>query len=94
MREPADEDGAHIVLTMAGTQVLPAVTDTCEKAAVPCVSTTSPWQAYVPARASTRPTASAGRITVRLRSLFGSDVPWLPVSLAGLLFRVVAPAGR
>ncbi|MFG3013076.1 ABC transporter substrate-binding protein [Streptomyces cinerochromogenes] len=39
-RELADEDGARIVLTMAGTRVLPAVTEACEEAAVPCVSTT------------------------------------------------------
>ncbi|WP_414719829.1 ABC transporter substrate-binding protein [Streptomyces sp.] len=43
-------DQAHIVLTMAGTQVLPAVADTCEELRVPCLSTTFPWQAYVHAR--------------------------------------------
>ncbi|MFV2118576.1 ABC transporter substrate-binding protein [Streptomyces sp. Act-28] len=43
-------DEAHIVLTMAGTQVLPAVADTCEELEVPCLSTTFPWQAYVHAR--------------------------------------------
>ncbi|GGS76121.1 hypothetical protein GCM10010156_38600 [Planobispora rosea] len=47
VRELAAEEGAHIVLTMAGTQVLPAVVDTCEELQVPCVSTTFPWQAYV-----------------------------------------------
>ncbi|MGW7792779.1 ABC transporter substrate-binding protein [Streptomyces tricolor] len=50
VRELAEADGARIVLTMAGTRVLPAVTDACEEAAVPCVSTTFPWQAYVHAR--------------------------------------------
>ncbi|MFJ4950612.1 ABC transporter substrate-binding protein [Streptomyces sp. NPDC088760] len=50
VRALADEDGARIVLTMAGTRVLPAVADACEEAAVPCVSTTFPWQAYLHAR--------------------------------------------
>ncbi|MGK5641658.1 ABC transporter substrate-binding protein [Streptomyces sp. URMC 126] len=39
-------EGAGIVLTLAGTQVLPAVADTCEAAGVPCVSSTFPWQVY------------------------------------------------
>ncbi|MFF6815258.1 ABC transporter substrate-binding protein [Streptomyces sp. NPDC012403] len=43
-------DRAHIVLTMAGTQVLPAVADACEELGVPCLSTTFPWQAYVHSR--------------------------------------------
>ncbi|WP_228988752.1 ABC transporter substrate-binding protein [Streptomyces sp. DH8] len=43
-------DQAHIVLTMAGTQVLPAVAEACEELRIPCVSTTFPWQAYVHAR--------------------------------------------
>ncbi|MFC9971549.1 ABC transporter substrate-binding protein [Spirillospora sp. NPDC127200] len=43
-------DRAHIVLTMAGTQVLPAVADACEESQVPCLSTTFPWQAYVHSR--------------------------------------------
>ncbi|PZG40035.1 ABC transporter substrate-binding protein [Spongiactinospora gelatinilytica] len=47
VRELAADEGAHIVLTMAGTQVLPAVADICESLRVPCVSTTFPWQAYV-----------------------------------------------
>ncbi|MGW0610858.1 ABC transporter substrate-binding protein [Streptomyces sp. NPDC002788] len=50
VRDLADADGAQLVLTMAGTRVLPAVTDACEEARVPCVSTTFPWQAYVHAR--------------------------------------------
>ncbi|MFI6851255.1 ABC transporter substrate-binding protein [Streptomyces sp. NPDC050416] len=50
VRELAGADGANVVLTMAGTRVLPAVTDACEEAGVPCVSTTFPWQAYVDAR--------------------------------------------
>jgi branched-chain amino acid transport system substrate-binding protein len=50
VRDLAGADGAHLVLTMAGTQVLPAVTDACEEAGLPCVSTTFPWQAYVHAR--------------------------------------------
>ncbi|WP_431040643.1 ABC transporter substrate-binding protein [Streptomyces sp. P1-3] len=46
-RELARDEGARLVVTMAGTQVLPAVADTCEELEVPCVSTTFPWQAYV-----------------------------------------------
>ncbi|MFH8410253.1 ABC transporter substrate-binding protein [Streptomyces sp. NPDC018019] len=40
------DEGAHIVVTLAGTQVLPAVADACEEAGVPCVSSTFPWQVY------------------------------------------------
>ncbi|MBB5123121.1 ABC transporter substrate-binding protein [Streptomyces eurocidicus] len=40
-------DGARIVVTMAGTQVLPAVATACRDIGVPCLSTTFPWQAYV-----------------------------------------------
>ncbi|GGQ01296.1 ABC transporter substrate-binding protein [Streptomyces mutabilis] len=47
-------DQAHIVLTMAGTQVLPAVADACEELGVPCLSTTFPWQAYVHSRGADR----------------------------------------
>ncbi|GAB3207121.1 ABC transporter substrate-binding protein [Marinactinospora endophytica] len=47
VRELAVDEGADVVLTMAGTQVLPAVADACERLQVPCVSTTFPWQAYV-----------------------------------------------
>jgi branched-chain amino acid transport system substrate-binding protein len=50
VRDLVDADGANVVLTMAGTRVLPAVTDACEEARVPCVSTTFPWQAYVHTR--------------------------------------------
>ncbi|MFI8849689.1 ABC transporter substrate-binding protein [Streptomyces sp. NPDC053499] len=50
VHELADDEGANIVLTMAGTQVLPAAADTCEQLGVPCVSTTFPWQAYGCAR--------------------------------------------
>ncbi|ONK15198.1 ABC transporter substrate-binding protein [Streptomyces sp. MP131-18] len=50
VRQLAVEERAQIVLTMAGTHVLPAVTETCEALGVPCVSTTFPWQAYVHAR--------------------------------------------
>ncbi|MFE6195800.1 ABC transporter substrate-binding protein [Streptomyces sp. NPDC057838] len=50
VRDLAGSDGAHLVLTMAGTRVLPAVTDACEELGVPCVSTTFPWQAYLHAR--------------------------------------------
>ncbi|WP_437023119.1 ABC transporter substrate-binding protein [Streptomyces sp. enrichment culture] len=50
VRDLAAEDRAQLVLTMAGTRVLPAVADACEEAGVPCLSTTFPWQAYVHAR--------------------------------------------
>ncbi|WTO33480.1 ABC transporter substrate-binding protein [Streptomyces achromogenes] len=50
VRDLAAEDGAHILLTMAGTRALPAVADACEETGVLCVSTTFPWQAYVHAR--------------------------------------------
>jgi branched-chain amino acid transport system substrate-binding protein len=47
VQELVAHEQAHIVITMAGTKVLPAVADTCEELKVPCVSTTFPWQAYV-----------------------------------------------
>ncbi|MGK5632009.1 ABC transporter substrate-binding protein [Streptomyces sp. URMC 123] len=47
------EEGAQIIVTMAGTRVLPAVADTCEALGVPCVSTTFPWQAYYYGRGAT-----------------------------------------
>ncbi|WP_241562113.1 ABC transporter substrate-binding protein [Streptomyces hoynatensis] len=50
VRELAGPGGARLVLTMAGTRVLPAVAAACEEAGVPCLSTTFPWQAYMHAR--------------------------------------------
>ncbi|RJL35727.1 ABC transporter substrate-binding protein [Bailinhaonella thermotolerans] len=44
------EEGVDLVLTMAGTQVLPAVAATCEDLGTPCLSTTFPWHAYYAAR--------------------------------------------
>jgi branched-chain amino acid transport system substrate-binding protein len=49
-RALVEEERAGVVVTMAGTQVLPAVADACEALGVPCVSTTFPWQAYGYAR--------------------------------------------
>jgi branched-chain amino acid transport system substrate-binding protein len=46
------EDGADIVVAMAGTRVLPAVVGTCEELRVPCLSTTFPWQAFARGRAA------------------------------------------
>ncbi|WP_093803086.1 ABC transporter substrate-binding protein [Streptomyces sp. Wb2n-11] len=46
VRELVGAEGAGIVLTLAGTEVLPAVADACEEASVPCVSSTFPWQVY------------------------------------------------
>jgi branched-chain amino acid transport system substrate-binding protein len=40
------DERAVIVLTLAGTQVLPVVADTCESLGVVCVSSTFPWQVY------------------------------------------------
>ncbi|WP_372442796.1 ABC transporter substrate-binding protein [Streptomyces pactum] len=45
-RELVRDEDARIVVTLAGTQVLPAVADACEEAGVPCVSSTFPWQVY------------------------------------------------
>ncbi|MGK5448171.1 ABC transporter substrate-binding protein [Streptomyces radiopugnans] len=46
VRELVRDEGARIVLTLAGTEVLPAAADACEEAGVPCVSSTFPWQVY------------------------------------------------
>ncbi|MFD1831148.1 ABC transporter substrate-binding protein [Streptomyces desertarenae] len=46
VRQLVRDEGARIVLTLAGTEVLPAVADTCEEEGVPCVSSTFPWQVY------------------------------------------------
>ncbi len=53
VREPVRDEGARIVLTLAGTEVLPAVADTCEEEGVPCVSGTFPWQVYYHGRGGT-----------------------------------------
>ncbi|MFI7615786.1 ABC transporter substrate-binding protein [Nonomuraea terrae] len=50
VRELVETERADIVISMVGTRVLPAVTETCESLQVPCVSTTFPWQAYAHAR--------------------------------------------
>lgn len=50
VRELAEKARASLILTMAGTQVLPAVTSACEEFGVPCVSTTFPWHAFGAAR--------------------------------------------
>ncbi|MFB4285256.1 ABC transporter substrate-binding protein [Nonomuraea sp. MTCD27] len=47
VRDLIQLDNAQIVVTMAGTQVLPAVADTCEELGVPCLSTAFPWQGFV-----------------------------------------------
>ncbi len=46
VRELVGAEGAGIVLTLVGTEVLPAVADACEEAGIPCVSSTFPWQVY------------------------------------------------
>ncbi|WP_235023787.1 ABC transporter substrate-binding protein [Streptomyces sp. WAC05374] len=46
VRELVEVERARIVLTLAGTRVLPAVADACEEAGVPCLSSTFPWQVY------------------------------------------------
>ncbi|MGZ3097052.1 ABC transporter substrate-binding protein [Streptomyces sp. H72] len=40
------DENAQIILTLAGTEVLPAVADACEAMGVPCLSSTFPWQVY------------------------------------------------
>ncbi|TYB47658.1 ABC transporter substrate-binding protein [Nonomuraea sp. PA05] len=47
VRDLAQLDKAQIVVTMAGSQVLPAVADACEELGLPCLSTTFPWQGFV-----------------------------------------------
>lgn len=44
--ELVSADRADVVVTLAGTSVLPAVAGRCEELGVPCVSSTFPWQAY------------------------------------------------
>jgi branched-chain amino acid transport system substrate-binding protein len=46
VRELVRDEDARIIVTLAGTQVLPAAADACEEAGVPCVSSTFPWQVY------------------------------------------------
>ncbi|QGV77653.1 ABC transporter substrate-binding protein [Streptomyces ficellus] len=46
VRELVEVEGARIVLTLAGTEVLPAVAGACEEAGVPCLSSAFPWQVY------------------------------------------------
>ncbi|MFV0126838.1 ABC transporter substrate-binding protein [Streptomyces sp. HMX112] len=53
VRELVEDERARIVLTLAGTEVLPAVADACEAAGVPCVSSTFPWQVYYYGRGAT-----------------------------------------
>ncbi|MFJ8587460.1 ABC transporter substrate-binding protein [Streptomyces sp. NPDC093595] len=53
VRELVEREGARIILTLAGTEVLPAVADACERAEVPCLSSTFPWQVYFYGRGAT-----------------------------------------
>jgi branched-chain amino acid transport system substrate-binding protein len=46
VEELIQQEDAAIVVTLAGTEVLPAVADACEAAGVPCLSSTFPWQVY------------------------------------------------
>ncbi|MEU6117391.1 ABC transporter substrate-binding protein [Streptomyces sp. NPDC047117] len=48
--ELVHRERVQLVVTMAGTKVLPAVADACEEAGVACVTTTFPWQAFVHGR--------------------------------------------
>ncbi|WP_342780420.1 ABC transporter substrate-binding protein [Nocardia bhagyanarayanae] len=48
------DERAVIVLTLAGTQVLPVVADTCEELGVVCISSTFPWQVYYYGRGADR----------------------------------------
>ncbi|UQA90557.1 ABC transporter substrate-binding protein [Streptomyces halobius] len=47
------EDRADVIVTLAGTAVLPAVADTCEARETPCVTSTFPWQVYYFGRGAT-----------------------------------------
>ncbi|MDQ2588730.1 ABC transporter substrate-binding protein [Saccharothrix yanglingensis] len=40
------EAGARLVVTLGGTETLPAVATACVEREVPCVSTTLPWQVF------------------------------------------------
>lgn len=42
--------GVRVVVTLGGTETLPAVVDACTEREVPCVSTTLPWQVYAAGR--------------------------------------------
>ncbi|MDN3297645.1 ABC transporter substrate-binding protein [Streptomyces ficellus] len=53
VRELVEDERARIVLTLAGTEVLPAVADACERVGVPCLSSTFPWQVYYYGRGAT-----------------------------------------
>ncbi|UFQ13699.1 MULTISPECIES: ABC transporter substrate-binding protein [Streptomyces] len=46
VKELVQDENAAIIVTLAGTQVLPAVADACESVGVPCLSSTFPWQVY------------------------------------------------
>ncbi|HEX2313123.1 MAG TPA: ABC transporter substrate-binding protein [Thermomonospora sp.] len=46
VRELAADPGVALVVTMAGTHMVPAVAAECRAAGVPCVSSTLPWQVY------------------------------------------------
>ncbi|MEU0270528.1 ABC transporter substrate-binding protein [Streptomyces sp. NPDC006307] len=53
VRELVRDEGARMVVTLAGTEVLPTVADSCEEAGVPCLSSTFPWQVYFYGRGAT-----------------------------------------
>ena len=57
------DERAKIVVTLAGTQVLPAVADTCEALETPCVTSTFPWQVYYFGRGVVAPTSEARSAT-------------------------------
>ncbi|KAA2252465.1 ABC transporter substrate-binding protein [Solihabitans fulvus] len=50
VRRLVRDERVSMVLTLGGTQVLPAVARACEELAVPCLSTTLPWQVFHRAR--------------------------------------------
>ncbi|MFI9202949.1 hypothetical protein [Streptomyces sp. NPDC053048] len=53
VKELVQDERADIIVTLAGTQVLPAVSDACEELGVPCLSSTFPWQVYYFGRGAT-----------------------------------------
>jgi branched-chain amino acid transport system substrate-binding protein len=46
VRELAADPQVVLVLTMAGTRMVPAIAEACQSAGIPCLSTALPWQVY------------------------------------------------
>jgi branched-chain amino acid transport system substrate-binding protein len=59
-RELAADPRVVLVLTMAGTHLVPAVAGTCQAAGIPCLSTGLPWQVYLESSPAADPARSWG----------------------------------